>query len=184
MLGVVMTIGSFVIYGTVINLVPMLVEQGLNTRQAAIALGIGGAGQVAGRLGYARLNRWTSAAGRASVVLALAAASTAFLALSASTFFLVLVGSAIAGVARGLLTLIQATAVTDRWGIEHFGRLNGILGAPVMLAAALAPFGGAALAQVSGGFQDAFLILAALCAAVAVLALRTRVPDNAQSGTG
>ena len=184
MLGVVMTIGSFVIYGTVINLVPMLVEQGLTTRQAAIALGIGGAGQVAGRLGYARLNRWTSAPARASIVLALAAASTAFLALSASTFFLVLVGSAIAGVARGLLTLIQATAVTDRWGIEHFGRLNGILGAPVMLAAALAPFGGAALAHVSDGFQDAFLILAALCAAVAVLALRTRVPHNAQRGTG
>jgi len=44
-----------------------------------------------------------------------------------------------------------------------------------MLAAALAPFGGAALAHVSGGFQDAFLILAGVCAAVAVLALRTRV---------
>ena len=80
--------------------------------------------------------------------------------------------------ARGLLTLIQATSVTDRWGIEHFGRLNGILGAPVMLAAALAPFGGAALAHVSGGFQDAFLILAGVCAAVAVLALRTRVESE------
>ena len=177
-LGVVMTIGSFVVYGTVINLVPMLVEQGLNTRQAAIALAIGGAGQVAGRLAYARLNRWTTVAGRAAFVLGLAAASTVFLAVSASTFLLALVGSAIAGVARGLLTLIQATSVTDRWGIEHFGRLNGILGAPVMLAAALAPFGGAALADVSGGFQDAFLILAGVCAAAAVLALRTRVESE------
>ena len=174
-LGVVMTIGSFVVYGAVINLVPMLIEQGLTTRQAAIALGVGGAGQVAGRLGYRRLNRWSSAAGRAFFVLALAAASTVFLAVSASTFILALVASAIAGVARGLLTLIQATAVTDRWGIEHFGRLNGILGAPVMLAAALAPFGGAALAAVSGGFQEAFLLLAGLCAVVAVLALRTGV---------
>ncbi len=174
-LGVVMTIGSFVIYGAVINLVPMLVEQGLTTRQAAIALAIGGAGQVAGRLGYSRLDRWSSPAGRAAFVLALAAASTVFLAVSASTFLLALTGSAIAGVARGLLTLIQATAVTDRWGIEHFGRLNGILGAPVMLAAAVAPFGGAALAEVSGGFGEAFVILAAMCAAAAVLALRTGV---------
>ena len=174
-LAVVMTVGSFVIYGTVINLVPMLVEQSLTTRQAAIALAIGGAGQVAGRLGYSRLDRWSSVAGRAAFVLGLAAASTVFLAVSASTFLLALIGSAIAGVARGLLTLIQATSVTDRWGIEHFGRLNGLLGAPVMLAAALAPFGGAALAHVSGGFREAFLILAALCAAVAVLALRTRV---------
>ena len=183
-LGVVMTIGAFVVYGAVINLDPMLVEQGLTTREAAIALGVGGAGQVAGRLGYARLNRWSSAAGRASFVLGLAAASVVFLAVSASTLFLALVGSAIAGVARGLLTLIQATAVTDRWGVEHFGRLSGILGAPVMLAAAVAPFGGAALAVVSGGFQSAFILLAAMCAVAAVLALRTGVPENAQSGAG
>ena len=89
-----MTIGSFVVYGTVINLVPMLVEQGLTTRQAAIALGLGGAGQVAGRLAYARLDRWTTVAGRAAFVLGLAAASTVFLAVSASTFLLALVGSA------------------------------------------------------------------------------------------
>ncbi len=178
MLGAVMTIGSFVVYGAVINLVPMLVEQGLTTRQAAIALGVGGAGQVLGRLGYARLNRWSSAAGRASFVLGLAAASTVFLAVSASTFVLALVGSAIAGVARGLLTLIQATAVTDRWGIAHFGRLNGILLAPVMLASALAPFGGAALAELSGGFGEAFVLLAVMCAAAAVLALRTRVGSS------
>ena len=182
-LGVVMTIGSFVIYGAVINLVPMLIEQGLTTRQAAIALAIGGAGQVAGRLGYSRLHRWSSPAGRAAFVLGLAAASTVYLAVSASTFLLALTGSAIAGVARGLLTLIQATAVTDRWGIEHFGRLNGILGAPVMLAAAVAPFGGAALAEVSGGFREAFIILAAMCAAAAVLALRTRVASRAESAT-
>jgi len=174
-LAVVMTIGAFVVYGAVINLVPMLVEQGLTTRQAAFALAIGGAGQVAGRLGYSRLDRWTSVAGRATLVLGLAAASTVFLAVSASTFLLALAGSAVAGVARGLLTLIQATSVTDRWGVEHFGRLNGILGAPVMLAAALAPFGGAALAELSGGFQEAFVLLAALCAVAAVLALRTRV---------
>jgi MFS family permease len=179
MLGVVMTMGSFVVYGAVINLVPMLIEQGLTTSQAAIALGVGGAGQVAGRLGYRRLNRWSSAAGRASFVLGLAAASTVFLAVSASTFLLALLGSAIAGVARGLFTLIQATAVTDRWGIVHFGRLNGILLAPVTLAAAVAPFGGAALAELSGGFQEAFLTLAALCAVATALALRTRVvsPD-------
>ena len=174
-LAVTMTIGAFVVYGTIINLVPMLVEQGLTTRQAAIALAVGGAGQVAGRLGYSRLDRWSSPAGRAAIILGLAAASTVFLAVSASTFLLALCGTAIAGVARGLLTLIQATAVTDRWGIEHFGRLSGLLGAPIMLSTALAPFGGALLAAVSGGFQNAFLLLAAMCAIAAVLALRTRV---------
>jgi MFS family permease len=175
MLAVVMTIGAFVIFGAIINLVPMLVEQGLTTRQAAIALGIGGAGQVLGRLGYRSLTGWTSAAGRAAFVLGLAAASTVLLAVSASMFVLALISSAVAGVARGLLTLIQATAVTDRWGIEDFGRLSGILNAPAMVAAALAPFGGAAIAEVSGGFRNAFVVLAAMCAVAALLALRTRV---------
>ncbi len=137
---------------------------------------------MAGRLGYSRLDRWSSPAGRAAIILGLAAASTVFLAVSASTFLLALCGTAIAGVARGLLTLIQATAVTDRWGIEHFGRLSGLLGAPVMLSTALAPFGGALLAAVSGGFQNAFLLLAAMCAIAAVLALRTRVATASETG--
>jgi MFS family permease len=180
-LGLAITIGAFVVYGAVINLVPMLVEQGLSTGQAAVALGIGGAGQVAGRLGYARLARWSSPVGRTAAVLALAAASTAFLAISASSFMLALLGSTIAGVARGLLTLVQATAVSDRWGTEHFGRLNGILTAPAMIAAALAPFGVSILAAASGGLAEAFFFLGAMCLVAAVLALRTQVVSQASS---
>ena len=36
----------------------------------------------------------------------------------------------LAGMVRGNLTLLQATAVTDRWGTTHYGRLSGLLGAP------------------------------------------------------
>ncbi len=45
-----------------------------------------------------------------------------------------------------LLTLLQATAVTDRWGTTHYGRLSGLLGAPAHIAGAPAPWAGAALA--------------------------------------
>ncbi|WP_407838740.1 hypothetical protein ACE1OC_23960 [Streptomyces sp. DSM 116496] len=38
----------------------------------------------------------------------------------------------------GNLTLLQATAVTDRWSTTHYGRLSGLLGAPTHIAAALA----------------------------------------------
>ncbi len=50
------------------------------------------------------------------------------------------------------MTLLQATAVTERWGATHYGHLSGILSAPVMLATALGPFIGAALASLLNGY--------------------------------
>lgn len=44
-------------------------------------------------------------------------------------------------------TLLQATAVTDRWDPPHYGHLSGLLGAPATIASALAPFAGAALTK-------------------------------------
>lgn len=59
-------------------------------------------------------------------------------------------------------------------GVLGFGRLNGILTAPVLIASAVAPFAGAALAQSTGSYASTFLILAAVAAAGAAAALGTR----------
>ena len=40
----------------------------------------------------------------------------------------------LAGAARGVFTLLQATAISDRWGAVHYGRLNGLLSAPALTA--------------------------------------------------
>ncbi|SDP90325.1 hypothetical protein [Lentzea jiangxiensis] len=45
----------------------------------------------------------------------------------------------LAGVARGIFTLVQATAITDRRGAVHCGQLSGLLAVPVMFTAAIAP---------------------------------------------
>ena len=79
----------------------------------------------------------------------------------------------LAGAARGLNTLIQATAVTDRWGSSHYGRLTSRLSACALLAAASAPWAGSALAAGAGGYAPVFLLLAALAAIAAAAALRT-----------
>lgn len=71
---------------------------------------------------------------------------------------------------RGNLTLLQATAITDRWGTTHDGRLSGLLAAPAHTAAALAPFAGAALAVPLGGYGPLFFLLAAVSVAAALLA--------------
>ncbi|MFC9481642.1 hypothetical protein [Streptomyces griseus] len=43
---------------------------------------------------------------------------------------LVIAVSIAAGMVRGNLILLQATAITDRWGTQHYGRLSALLSAP------------------------------------------------------
>ena len=132
-------------YAVLINLVPMLVEQGMSRNLAAVTLGLGGVGQVFGRLGYARLADATSVTVRTVSVSFAVAAATVALALAPATTGVLIALSMVLGLARGTYTLIQATAVTDRWGPAQYGALNGILTAPALVAAASASFVGAAL---------------------------------------
>jgi MFS family permease len=162
---------ALAVFAVVINLVPMLVEQGLTRNAAALALGLGGVGQVAGRLAYARFAAHTSVTSRGVTVVGAVAVTTAALAVApASAGLLVAIGMGL-GLARGVYTLVQATAVTDRWGPGSYGALNGILTAPALLASALAPFAGAALAAALGSYADAFLVLAAVAGLAALLML-------------
>jgi MFS family permease len=165
------TLGTFVAFAVVVNQVPLLIERGLSTSVAAWALGLGGLGQVLGRLGYGRLTRATSVRTRSVVILALAAVATALLAVLPGPTALLIAAAMLAGAVRGVFTLLQATAVSDRWGAAHYGRLNGLLSAPALLATALAPWAGAALAQALGSYPAVFLILAGIAALAAVLAI-------------
>lgn len=162
---------ALAVFAVVINLVPMLVEQGMSRNAAALTLGLGGVGQVAGRLAYARFAARTSVTSRTVLVVGAVAVATAALALApASTGLLVGIGMVL-GLARGIYTLVQATAVTDRWGPAAYGTLNGIVTAPALLASALAPFAGATLAAGLGSYADAFLVLALVAGAAALLML-------------
>jgi len=169
---------ALAVFAVVVNLVPMLVEQGMNRNLAALALGLGGVGQVAGRLGYARFARSTSVTGRAVVVVGAVAVATAALALAPAADGLLVAVGMLLGLARGVYTLVQATAVTDRWGPTSYGTLNGVLTAPALLASALAPFVGAALADLLGSYAHGFLVLAAAAALAAVLMLWATPPDE------
>ena len=167
-LAVALSIAAFAAYAVVVNLVPLLGERGIDTGTAAIALG--GAGQVAGRLGYATLTRHTSVRTRTALILLAMAATTALLGALTSVF--ALIGAAIvAGMARGVFTLLQATAVTDRWGATHYGHLTGLLSAPLTITMALAPFAGAALAGLLDGYATTFLLLGAITVAAALISL-------------
>ncbi|GGW72638.1 MFS transporter [Streptomyces xantholiticus] len=187
MLAATLTLSAFAMYAVVIALVPLLLERGYSTAQAAWALGLGGVGQTLGRTMYATLARHTGATLRTSILVALGGLTTVALAAISGPYILLVILSVLAGTVRGNLTLLQATAVTDRWGTSHYGRLSGLLGAPSHTAAALAPFAGAALAGPLGGYPQLLVLLAALSGLAATTALATSTPRNAPSspmGTG
>lgn len=156
-------------FAAVINMIPLLTERGISTTMAAAALGIGGVGQVLGRLGYGFFERLPLRARTAAVLLA-TTLTTALLGLAATITAAILIALA-AGVARGIFTLLHATAVTDRWGSVHYGQLTALVASPITLATALGPWVGAGLAAVLGSYSRAFLVLAAINAVAVVLAL-------------
>ncbi|NVI33190.1 MFS transporter [Streptomyces albidoflavus] len=175
LLAAAFTLSGFVMYAVGIALVPLLLERGYTTSQAAWALGIGGAGHTLGRTLYAALARRTASMARTTILITLGGLTTAAFAAVPGPYGLLIVVSVVAGMVRGNLTLLQATAVTDRWGTTHYGRLSGLLAAPAHTAAALAPFAGAALAVPLGGYGPLFILLAAISLAAALIAPWTAI---------
>jgi MFS family permease len=170
MLAAALTLNGFAMYAVVIAIVPLLTERGASPTAAAWALGLGGAGQTLGRTLYTTLARHTGVTTRTVALIAAGGATTLALALTPGPYPLLLLLAITAGMVRGNLTLLQATAVTDRWGTTHYGRLSGLLAAPVTVASALAPFAGAALAAELGGYSTLFALLSAASLAAASLA--------------
>jgi MFS family permease len=177
LLAIAMSTASLVEYGTLVQLVPLLVSRGLDTSQAALVLGVGGAGQVAGRLVYGRIAAATTLIARTTAMFLLVGATTALFAAVPARLGLLLIVTSFAGFARGCVTLLLATAVPDRWGPYAIGRRNGLLSAPVMLAAAVAPFL-VAVVQHATTNETAFYVMAAVVVVGAALIPKT-VPPTA-----
>ncbi|MEU9396973.1 MFS transporter [Streptomyces sp. NPDC048324] len=177
LLAIAFTLSGFAMYAVVVALVPLLLERGYTTSQAAWALGIGGAGQTLGRTLYAALARRTTATARTTILIALGGLTTAAFAAVPGPYALLVTVSVVAGMVRGNLTLLQATAITDRWGTTHYGRLSGLLAAPATTAAALAPFAGAALSAPVGGYPHLFGLLALVSGLAALITLATAHPQ-------
>ncbi|MET9697771.1 MFS transporter [Streptomyces sp. NPDC006529] len=171
LLAAALTLSGFAMYAVVMGLVPLLTERGATATEAAWVLGLGGAGQTLGRTLHATLARRTGVTARTAALIPAGGATTTALALIPNPLPLLALFAVLAGTVRGNLTLLQATAVTDRWGTTHYGRLSGLLSAPASIAAALAPFAGVGLAGLLGGYPALFLLLAVFSLAAAALSL-------------
>ena len=176
LLTVALTGGAFCVYAVVVGQVPLVIERGMSTTAAAWTLGLGGVGQVLGRMGYGGLARWFGPRTRTVGILALCGLTTALYGLLPGPAAMLVAAAMLAGAARGIFTLLQATAVTDRWGSVYYGTLNGLVSAPATFATALAPWAGAALAGPLGGYPGVFVLLAAVALVGAALAAGSLPP--------
>lgn len=167
-------LGAFTSFAVTVNQVPLLLGRGLSTELSAWALGLGGLGQVAGRLFYPRLAASTGARGRAAMVLGALGVATGLLAVLPGPAWLLVLAAVGAGLARGIFTLLQATALSDRWSPQVYGRLNGLLQAPATTAIALGPAAGSGLAAAFGGYPPVFVLLAGVALVAAALTVGTR----------
>ncbi|WP_435769491.1 MFS transporter [Nocardioides sp. SYSU DS0651] len=179
-----LTTASLAMYAALISLVPLLLERGISAPVAAWALGLGGVGQVVGRIGYTVTAHRVGLRLRTGLVFTLSAASIAALAIAPGDPAVLIALAMVAGVARGIATLLHATAITDRWGPRAYARLSGLLSAPVVLASALAPWAGAAVADLTGSYATTYGLLAAIATVGAALMIAsTRAPASAEAVT-
>ncbi|MBC7277978.1 MAG: MFS transporter [Nocardioides sp.] len=153
------TLVTMAVFASIVHLVPFLVEHGLSPATAAWALGLSGAGQVAGRAFYPLLARRFGVRTRMLGGVLWFAASVALLPLLPAVGWVMIVVAILTGTARGLYTLISATVVSDVWGPERYAALNGVYSAPAGIAGALAPALGAGVAVVMGGYDGLFWVL-------------------------
>lgn len=174
LLVVAMALAGFAVYAVVINLVPLLTGNGLTTTQAATALGVGGVGQVVGRVFYGPMFSPMAPTARAVTTVGGVVVTTGALAAWQSPLALVCVLAFFSGTMRGIFTLIQATAVVDRWGVGDIGHRNGILTGAITVVSAFAPWVGALLAALLGSYDATFAVLAALAGVSTIVLLAAR----------
>ena len=172
------TLCAFAQYAALVNLVPLLTGRGLTPGLAAWALGLGGAGQVAGRLCYRQLAARLGTRGRTVAVIAAGSAVMLLLGLLPGPAVLLVAASVLAGAVRGVFTLTEATLVADHWGADRYAAVNGVFNAPLTAAGALAPSIGAAIAALAGSYPALFVVLAAAAAAGAALAAVAPPPQD------
>ena len=172
-LQITMALATFTLFAVTINIIPVLLERGISYSVAAVSLGLIGAGQVIGRIGYSRLVSLTAVHTRTALLFGLGAIGIWLLAYLPGPAAVLIAIAVVLGAVRGCHTLLQATAVSDRWGTQDFGTINGVFTAPMTAVGALAPVSGPALAGVLGSYSAMAVVMAVMLTAAAFAAMRS-----------
>ena len=163
-----------------VHLIPLLVERGISTAQAATLAALVGPMQVAGRIMEYVFGRRVSADAAGMVALVLLPVALLLL-LGAHVNFLVLaVSLGLYGASNGVMTIVRAVVPAEVFGRERYATLNGALAVPVIASRAAGPVAASFLWAATGGYA-AMLWGLVLVSALAVVAFWRAVRGRAST---
>nr|WP_253905889.1 MFS transporter [Arthrobacter sp. H5] len=168
-----MAMATLALFAVTFNVIPLLLARGFDYRTAVITFSLIGVGQVLGRLAYSVLPSRSAPVRHTVILLAAGAGCLWLLGFLPGPALLLIVVTVLAGAVRGCNTLLQATAVADRWGTKNFGAVQGVFVAPATAVGALAPAAGPFLAGILGGYPAMTLAMAAVATIGALAAARS-----------
>lgn len=136
---VAFTASTLILSAMATHLIPLLLEKGLTTDEAVLVAATVGPMQVFGRLLQLFRGVWFTPARFGTLIFALFPMALTILAFASSGSMLLFVFSLLYGVANGMITILRGTTIPAMFGRRNYGRLNGLLAAPNLLARAVGP---------------------------------------------
>lgn len=165
----VMTMIAFVFGVSSLQLVVMLEQMGLAATLAVTIASLKGVAQVGGRLVELMWGQQVSAINVSRISVAALAVSTAILVASHGSVALILAFTLLMGAAQGVISIVRGAVPLALFGPEGYGRVLGIISAPVMVMNACSPAIYAGLTDWFGPDRSTWALLLAATLALAAM---------------
>jgi MFS family permease len=161
--GAVAAASAVVMGALAVHLVPILEASGLVAETAVAMAAYKGVAQVGGRIWDLTLARKWHPLDVGRVSVALMPLSFAVLIVGGASFATALAFTLLFGISNGLVTIVRGAVPLALFGAEGYGKILGILAAPYLILAALAPTAFALVVERWGyGAGEATLLVAGL----------------------
>ncbi|TCC30470.1 MFS transporter [Kribbella sindirgiensis] len=180
---------TFVLHGAAlaviaVHLVQYLISLGHPAVVAATLAGLLGLLSVTGRVVTTLSTRWLPMATIVGIVLVGQGVAMSLLPVVGRDLPGAIACLVLFGLGFGVASIATPVILLERYGATGYGTIAGTLAAPILIAKATAPLGGALLAAALG-YRTLVLLVAASCAVAGLLLFLTqRLPVEARSEQG
>jgi MFS family permease len=154
------TVNAMVLSAMAAHLLAMLAAKGLTPGQAAAFGALVGPMQVAGRLTEVTIGRRLSPLRVGIVAMAMQPVSLILFHVLPAALASMLLFAMLYGGGNGIVTIVRGTIPAYLFGHEHYGAINGLMAAPVLVAKALGPLFAALVWRLAGSYDGVVLALA------------------------
>ncbi|MDR1995203.1 MFS transporter [Azonexus sp.] len=152
LVAVAFTASTLILSAMATHLIPLLLEKGLTTDKAVLVAAMVGPMQVFGRLLQLFRGRWFTPERFGTLIFALFPMALSILVVASSGSILLFAFSMLYGVANGMITILRGTTIPAMFGRKNYGRLNGLLAAPNLLARAVGPIAASLIWVAADGY--------------------------------